>query len=50
MSTFTFSGVDEVWGDVTTVKLHAFNDLQLVMQRFPILTLKKKKKKKITIL
>lgn len=40
MSTFTFSGVDEVWGDITTVKLHALNDLQLIMQSFPILTWK----------
>lgn len=37
MSTFTFSSVDEVWGDITTVKLHALNDLQLIMQSFPIL-------------
>lgn len=37
MSTFTFSGVDEVWGDITAVKLHALNDLQLIMQSFPIL-------------
>lgn len=27
VSTFTFSGVDEVRGDITTVKLHALNDL-----------------------
>lgn len=38
MSSFTFSGVDEVRGDITTVKLHALDDLQLIMQSFPILT------------
>lgn len=33
----TFSSVDKVGGDVATVKLHAFNDLQLIMQSFAIL-------------
>lgn len=33
----TFSRVDKVGGDVATVKLHAFNDLQLVVQSFAIL-------------
>lgn len=33
----TFGSVDEVRRDVTPVKLHAFDDLQLVVQRLPIL-------------
>lgn len=33
----TLGGVDEVWGDVTTVKLHALNDLQLIVQSLSIL-------------
>lgn len=37
MSDVTFSGVDEVRRDVTTVKLHSLNDLQLVLQSLPIL-------------
>lgn len=36
-SDVTFSGVDEVRRDVTTVKLHSLNDLQLVLQSLPIL-------------
>lgn len=36
-STVTFGGVDEVRGDVTPVKLHALNDLQLIVQSLPIL-------------
>lgn len=39
-STFTFGSVDEVRGDVTPVKLHTLNDLQLIMQSLPILTCK----------
>lgn len=37
MNTFTFGSVDEVRGDVTTVKLHTLNDFQLVVQSLPIL-------------
>lgn len=39
-STLTFGSVDEVRGDVTAVKLHALNDLQLIVQSLPILTCK----------
>lgn len=39
-STFTFGSVDEVRGDVTPVKLHTLNDLQLIMQSLSILTCK----------
>lgn len=37
MFLLTFSCVDKVRGDVATVKFHAFNDLQLIMQGFAIL-------------
>ena len=35
--TLTLGGVDEVWGDVTTVKLHTLNDLQLIVQSLSVL-------------
>lgn len=38
MSVRTFSGVDEVRGDVATVKLQPLDDLQLIVQSLPILT------------
>lgn len=37
VSSLTFGSVDEVRGDVTTVKLHTLNDLQLIVQGLPIL-------------
>lgn len=37
-SSLTFSRIDEVRGDVTSVKLHTLDDLQLIVQSLPILT------------
>lgn len=37
MFMLTFSRVDEVGRDVAAIKLHAFDDLQLIMQGFAIL-------------
>lgn len=42
-SGLTLGSVDEVGGDVTTVKLHSLDDLQLIVQRLPILTRKARK-------
>ena len=37
VSSLTFGRVDEVRGDVSAVKLHSLDDLQLVVQGLPVL-------------